>query len=249
MNQTRVGIAGWGNPPTHRGKRADTQSHLAYYAQHFDCVEINSSFYRSHRRETYQRWRDSTTARFRFAVKMPLSITHESGLRNARRELSGFFAEIEGLGPKLAVIFIQLPPSLEFTARTVRTFLQRLPRLPDLHVVCEPRHMSWFSKSADAVLLRAGVSRAAVDPAIIDAAAVPGGARQFAYYRWHGSPRMYYSSYRAAHLTSLAATLSEAEPREAWCIFDNTARYAAWRNAAYLESALLRARRAARPRD
>jgi uncharacterized protein YecE (DUF72 family) len=248
MNQTRVGIAGWSNPPSHRGKRSDSQSHLAYYAQHFDCVEINSSFYRSHRRETYQRWRDSTAARFRFAVKMPRSITHESGLRNARRELSGFFSEIEGLGPKLAVILIQLPPSLEFTARTVRTFLQRLPRLPDIHLVCEPRHISWFSKSADAVLLSAGVSRAAVDPAIIDVTAVPGGDRQFAYYRWHGSPRMYYSSYRAAQLTSLATTLCEAGPRAAWCIFDNTARYAAWRNAATLKSALRRAGRAARPR-
>jgi uncharacterized protein YecE (DUF72 family) len=174
---------------------------------------------------------------------MPRSITHESGLRNARRELSGFYSQIEGLGPKLAVILIQLPPSLEFTARTVRTFLQRLPRLPDMHLVCEPRHISWFSKSADAVLLRAGVSRAAVDPAIIDVAALPAGDCQFAYYRWHGSPRMYYSSYRAARLTSLAATLCEAGPREAWCIFDNTARYAAWRNAATLQSALRRAGR------
>ncbi len=248
MNKTLVGIAGWSNPPVHRRRRSDEQSHLAYYAQHFDCVEINSSFYRSHRRETYQRWRDSTTARFRFAVKMPRSITHESGLRNARRELSGFFAEIEGLGPKLSVILIQLPPRLEFSARTVRTFLQRLPPLPDVRLVCEPRHVSWFSKSADAVLLRAGVSRAAVDPAIIDVAARPGGDRQFAYYRWHGSPRMYYSSYRAAQLTSLAATLCEAGSRGAWCIFDNTARYAAWRNAATLVSALHRARRAVRSR-
>jgi uncharacterized protein YecE (DUF72 family) len=58
---------------------------------------------------------------------------------------------------------------------------------------------------------------------------------------------MYYSSYRAAQLTALAATLFEIEPREAWCIFDNTARYAAWRNAAALEGALHRIRRAARP--
>jgi uncharacterized protein YecE (DUF72 family) len=248
VNQTRVGIAGWSNPPAHRGKRPDAQSHLEYYARYFGCVEINSSFYRSHRQETYQRWRDATPARFRFAVKMPRSITHECGLRNARRELSGFFAEIEGLGTKLEVILIQLPPSLEFTASTVRTFFRRLPRLPDIHLVCEPRHVSWFSKSADALLLRAGVSRAAVDPAIIDAATVPGGDRRFAYYRWHGSPRMYYSSYRAAQLTSLAATLCAAEPRAAWCIFDNTARYAAWRNAATLESSLRRMRRAARPR-
>lgn len=243
MNEIRVGTAGWSNPPAHRGKRQPAQSHLAYYAQNFGCVEINSSFYRSHRNETYERWRDSTPARFRFAVKMPRAITHECGLRGAGRELSRFLAEIDGLGPKLAVLLVQLPPSLEFAARTARTFFQRLPRPTHTHVVCEPRHMSWFSQSADAVLRRAGVSRAAVDPAMTDAAGLPGGDRRFAYFRWHGSPRMYYSSYRAAQLTSLAATLREAEAREAWCIFDNTARYAAWRNAATLEGAVKRGRR------
>ena len=54
---------------------------------------------------------------------------------------------------------------------------------------------------------------------------------------------MYYSSYRSVQLTSLATTLREEESREAWCIFDNTARYAAWRNAVTLERALNRTSR------
>jgi uncharacterized protein YecE (DUF72 family) len=235
MKQIRVGIAGWNNPPAHRSKRRAAQSHLNYYAQHFNCIEINSSFYRPHQKQTYERWRDSTPARFRFSVKMPRSITHDCALRGARLEVSRFFEEIEGLQPKLAVILIQLPPSLEFVARTVRTFFQSIPRLPGTFLVCEPRHISWFSKSADAVLLRATVSRAAVDPACGDVAKRPGGDRQFSYFRWHGSPKMYYSSYDAGHLASLAATMRECESNEAWCIFDNTARYAAWDNAGTLK--------------
>lgn len=88
-----------------------------------------------------------TPTRFRFAVKMPRSITHESGLHGTRLEETCFFTEIEGLLPKLAVVLIQLPPGLEFSARTVRTFFHRLPQLPGTHMVCEPRHMSWFSKN------------------------------------------------------------------------------------------------------
>lgn len=190
MKQIRVGVAGWNNPPERRIKRRQGQSHLTYYAKHFSCVEINTSFYRSHRKETYERWRDSTPESFRFAVKMPRSITHDCALRGARRQISQFFAEIEGLCPKLAVILIQLPPSLAFVARTVRAFFNFLPRLPATFLVCEPRHISWFSKSADAALRRAVVSRAAADPSRADGSGLPGGARQIAYFRWHGSPKM-----------------------------------------------------------
>jgi uncharacterized protein YecE (DUF72 family) len=240
VSYIRVGIAGWSNPPAERRRRAGAQSHLSYYAQQFNCVEINSSFYREHQRKTYERWRDSTAARFRFSVKMPRSITHESALRRTRREVSQFFSTIQGLQPKLGAVLIQLPPGLEFAASTARAFFESLPRLPDTFFVCEPRHMSWFSERADAVLCRANVSRAAVDPAVVEVARVPGGDRRFSYFRWHGSPHKYYSSYGAEQLTTFAATVCERESKQAWCIFDNTARYAAWQNAVSIKIAFNR---------
>ncbi len=172
------------------------------------AVEINSSFYRPHRVETYQRWAATTPPRFRFSVKLPRAITHDARLRNVREPLERFLAEAGGLGPKLAVVLVQLPPSLAFDARTAGGFFGRLRASFDGAVVCEPRHASWFTPSADQRLAEWHVCRAAADPAPHPAASTPGGwsgsgiaaPGAVRYYRWHGSPRMYWSRYDQAWL-------------------------------------------------
>jgi uncharacterized protein YecE (DUF72 family) len=236
--QIRVGLAGWSNPPTKRLERGPEQSHLAYYAAHFSCVEINSSFYRPHQSATYQRWRDETATPFRFAVKMPRSVTHDSHLKRCASEVARFYEDIAALQPKLAVVLVQLPPSLEFSGRTVRAFFDSLPRIRGMKVVCEPRHPSWFTSAAERALRDATVSRVAADPARCPGAGTPGGMRHFAYFRWHGSPHVYYSRYSAARLVTFAATVRETKAKETWCIFDNTARHAAWDDALQFVDAL-----------
>jgi uncharacterized protein YecE (DUF72 family) len=231
LRRIRVGIAGWNNPPAMRAARPADQSHLAYYAAHFSCVEVNSSFYRPHRGATYARWRDETPAQFRFSVKMPRSITHEGHLRGCADEVSRFYREISHLQPKLAAVLVQLPPSLEYSAATARSFFKAVPRIRGTALTCEPRHVSWFSTRADEALGRLDVSRVAADPARCAGADVPGGTTKFAYFRWHGAPRMYYSKYSNEQLAALAAKVKLSRAKEVWCIFDNTARYAAWDDA------------------
>jgi uncharacterized protein YecE (DUF72 family) len=230
-SRVQVGLAGWSNPPAERANRADANSHLAHYAQHFSCVEINSSFYRAHQSSTYARWREDTPPHFRFSVKMPKSITHESHLKRCTAEVERFYEEISSLRTKLAVVLVQLPPSLEFEARTVASFFNRVPRLRGTRVVCEPRHASWFSRAADSVLKEAKVSRVAADPARFPVAEIPMGYRRFAYFRWHGSPRLYYSKYSELQLSSFIAAVRSCGARDTWCVFDNTALYAAWGDA------------------
>jgi uncharacterized protein YecE (DUF72 family) len=215
-----------------RADRPAAQSHLAYYAAHFSCVEINSSFYRPHRAATYTRWRDETPAQFRFSVKMPRSITHEGRLRGRAAEVSRFYSQISHLQPKLAAVLVQLPPSLEYSAAIVRSFFKAVPRTRGTAVTCEPRHVSWFSKRATEALGRLDVSRVAADPARAPGAELPGGAHRLAYFRWHGSPTMYHSKYSDAQLAALAVNAQAADAKEIWCIFDNTARHAAWDDAA-----------------
>jgi uncharacterized protein YecE (DUF72 family) len=227
----RVGLAGWSNPPAKRLERDPEQTHLSYYAAHFPCVEINSSFYRPHQSSTYRRWRDETATLFRFSVKMPRSVTHEGHLKRCATEVARFYEDIAALQPKLAVVLVQLPPSLEFNGRTVRTFFGSVPRLRGTKVVCEPRHASWFTSAAENALRDATVSRVAADPARCPGAEAPGGVRRFAYFRWHGSPRLYYSKYSEAQLAAFAATVRKTKAAETWCIFDNTARHAAWDDA------------------
>jgi uncharacterized protein YecE (DUF72 family) len=227
----RVGLAGWSNPPAKRLERVAGQTHLSYYAAHFSCVEVNSSFYRPHQSATYARWRDQTPAQFRFSVKMPRSITHEGHLKGCAAEVERFYKGIAALQPKLAVVLVQLPPSLAFDRRSAQAFFKAVPRPRGTKLVCEPRHSSWFTSAVDRVLRDAGVSRVAADPARYPGAQIPGGVSRFAYFRWHGSPHLYYSKYSEAQLAAFAAAVAGTKATETWCVFDNTARHAAWDDA------------------
>jgi uncharacterized protein YecE (DUF72 family) len=108
--------------------------------------------------------------------------------------------------------------------------------------VCEPRHATWWSIQADALLVRYRVARAAADPAVVEGAAVPGGWNGIVYFRLHGSPRKYWSSYPADYIDRLARSLrAAAASAETWCVFDNTASGAALENAWTLRTSLERA--------
>ena len=210
---------------------------LARYATRFSAVEINSSFYRPHQRKTYERWAASVPADFRFSVKMPQTISHELALRGTGPALDRFLEETEGLGRKLGALLLQLPPSLSFDARPAATFFRMLRNRSDAPVACEPRHPSWFAPQAEALLQRHRIARVAADPARVPEAALPAGDTAWRYWRWHGSPRMYYSDYDESALVELAAQVS-AQPRGAtasWVIFDNTAHGFAVANAARLQ--------------
>ena len=205
---------------------------MARYATRFPAVEINSSFYRPHRPATYGRWAATVPAGFQFAVKVPQTITHTRRLDDPAPLLDPFLAECSALGAALGPLLVQLPPSLAFDARVVAAFLTLFRARFAGALVCEPRHASWFSAEADRLLAAYQVARVAADPALVPVAAQPGGWDGLAYYRLHGSPRIYYSAYDPATLTTLAATLhTTAQTRPVWCIFDNTAAGAATANA------------------
>ena len=223
--EVRVGCAGWAIPAAHRDRFEDGASALARYATRLHCVEINSSFHRSHKRETYARWAGAVPGQFRFAVKMPRTISHDARLRQCGRLLDAFLHECGGLGSKLGCLLLQLPPSLALDARVAGPFLAMLRRRWDGAVACEPRHASWLTARADALLQRHRVARVAAAPATHPGAEVPGGDRTLAYWRWHGSPRMYYSAYGDERLRDLGHAVSAAarEARESWIVFDNTA--------------------------
>lgn len=217
----RVGTAGWAIPRAQAERFPAEGAGLQRYAARFDAVEINSTFYRSHRPTTYARWVEATPPRFRFAVKLPRTITHEARLVGAAPQLAAFRAEALQLGDKLGPLLVQLPPSLAYDLAVAEPFFAELRALWPEAVVCEPRHASWFEAEADALLAAHRVGRVAADPARHPAAATPGGWRGISYWRLHGAPRMYYSSYDEAALRTLAAEL-RAAGGERWCVFDNT---------------------------
>ncbi|WP_256776372.1 MULTISPECIES: DUF72 domain-containing protein [unclassified Stenotrophomonas] len=240
LNVPRIGCAGWSIPSRYAGLFGLGESMLARYATRFTAVEINSSFYRPHQRKTYERWAASVPAGFRFSVKLPRTVSHDSGLVGVGGLLDRFLDEVTGLGNTLGSLLLQLPPSLALDSRRAGSFFRALQRRSPAAVVCEPRHASWFTAQADALLQRYGIARAAVDPARVPAAGQPGGTPTWQYWRWHGSPRMYYSDYTDAALAALAEQVSARRigGHAPWVIFDNTAHGFAVANAVRLQKSM-----------
>jgi len=234
----RIGTAGWGNPRHERDLRPPARSHLEHYAACFNCVEINSSFYRLHHCKTYERWAASTGLNFRFCVKIPKIISHDSALRGCRDELDAFVGSVRGLGSKLALLLLQLPPQVEWHPGVVRRFVALLRNRIEVPVVCEARHPSWSGAGAERLLTQFGISVVSAHPVRLPRNwTLPGGIR---YYRLHGSPRVYWSSYSESCLQGLAERIAAERDNfsQVWCIFDNTAAGAAWVNAHLLQRKL-----------
>lgn len=227
-----IGTAGWSVPRACADHFAGEGTHLQRYSRVLRAVEINSSFYRPHAAATYARWAASTPDHFRFSVKVPRTITHELRLVDVEGPLERFLGESAGLGEKRGPLLVQLPPSLAFDHTLVGTFFDQVRARHDGPVVCEPRHATWLTPEADALLVGHRVARVAADPPRAGGDDRPGGWPGLVYYRWHGAPRTYWSRYDETQLTGMARTLCELPGGvDAWCIFDNTASGAALENA------------------
>lgn len=210
-------------------------SHLERYAAVFPVVEINSSFYRPHRAATYARWRESVPESFRFSAKVPKAITHEARLHDAEEALEKFIGEVRHLEHKLGCLLVQLPPSLQFDAPVAHRFFRKLRALTSVGLVCEPRHLTWFSSAAADVLAGLGVGYVDADPPVAPIPVEAGGSGEsgLMYLRMHGSPVIYHSAYSDEVLDRLRDRIVRCVDagQHAWCIFDNTASGAAVPNA------------------
>jgi uncharacterized protein YecE (DUF72 family) len=239
MVPIRIGTAGWSIPKQYAKELPQVGTHLERYSQVLGCAEINSSFYRSHRPSTWERWAASVPDNFRFSVKAPKTITHEAKLACSPEQLKTFLAEAKKLASKLGPILFQLPPKFVFNYAIAESFITMFRNLHSGPTVFEPRHPTWFTIEADHLIQRFQIARVAADPAPVPKAATPGGWNKLIYYRLHGSPRMYYSGYAKSFLQSLAADIAHhGRTAEVWCIFDNTASGAALGDAQTLQHLL-----------
>jgi uncharacterized protein YecE (DUF72 family) len=244
LRNVYVGTSGWSLARELAPGSSPNLSGLQRYAEYFNAVEVNTTFYRRPRPGTIQRWEAATPPDFRFAVKVPRSITHDARLVGVEAEVREFCQLCDGFGEKLGPLLVQLPPSLFFDADVAARFLEVMAHATPARIVLEPRHVSWFSEPVERLLSEHGIARAAADPACCPAAALPVPSRGLCYFRWHGSPKSYFSAYQPeaiAHLANsiLSARVSGGGRALTYCFLDNTALGAAPVNALSLKSRLL----------
>lgn len=226
LAKVRIGTAGWSIPRDSAAQFPADGGALERYAARFGAAEINSSFHRPHRASTWERWRDSVPAGFRFSAKLPKTITHQAKLAECSDLLDAFLAQAHALGDKLGVLLVQLPPKLAFDPVVAPAFFAALAARTPAAIACEPRNASWFTHDVDAALAELKVARVAADPALSEVAARPGGWRDIAYWRLHGSPVIYRSSY-GDRIVDYARDIAGHPAADRWCIFDNSASSAA----------------------
>ena len=230
-----IGCAGWNIPRQSVSHFEVEGTHLERYSRTFNCCEINSSFYRPHKYSTWERWAASVPKDFRFSVKLPRTITHESQLKCETGDLAAFLKQVSFMGPKLGVLLVQLPPRHIFDPVIAKRFFELLRKQHTGDVVLEGRHGTWFDARADDLLREFSIGGVAADPACVAAAGHPTGFERVVYFRFHGFPRRYYSSYSAEFLKAMATRMAGlASEARVWCIFDNTAAGFATSNALQL---------------
>jgi uncharacterized protein YecE (DUF72 family) len=124
---------------------------LEHYANHFDTVEVNATFYRLPKRETVQHWVEQTPARFEFAVKASRYLTHVKRLRELPERLGRLLEPLEPLisSNKMGPLLWQLPESFH---RDDERLSEALEAFPDLRNGIEFRHSSWFVPDVMALL-------------------------------------------------------------------------------------------------
>jgi uncharacterized protein YecE (DUF72 family) len=204
-----IGCSGW-NYRHWRGvfypEKLPVARWFEFYAQRFDTVEINNTFYRLPEPAVFTAWERQAPAGFVYAVKASRYLTHMKKLREPAEALERLVGRATLLGAHLGPLLYQLPPGWRVDADRLAEFLRALP--PGLTHVLEFREPSWYADPVLA-LLRAhavglcvhdmpgsAIARAAIGPAI--------------YVRFHGPTGQYSGSYEAAALQPWAEWIAGA---------------------------------------
>lgn len=132
--------------------RIPQRAWLEHYAGHFPTVEVNNTFYRLPKPETFTQWAQATPEGFRFALKASRYLTHTKRLHDPKEPVDKLMEHCAELGSRLGPILLQLPPTLKSEPERLDETLSCFP--DDIRIAVEFRHDSWFSDQVRAILLR-----------------------------------------------------------------------------------------------
>ncbi|HWJ91787.1 MAG TPA: DUF72 domain-containing protein [Flavisolibacter sp.] len=211
---------------------------FAYYAEHFNTLELNVTFYRFPQLNTLKAWFDKAPAGFVFSAKVPRSITHFRKFDGTETLVKDFYAVLkEGLQDKLGCVLFQLPPQLVYSQENLMKIVEQADH--SFRNVIEFRHESWWRDDVIRQLGEKNISFCGVSfPKIrFD---YPVMNTNLVYYRFHGVPKLFYSEYDEAFLEKTARLIAAGEKaKTAFLYFNNTASLAALHNARFVQQWVL----------
>jgi uncharacterized protein YecE (DUF72 family) len=189
------------------------------YAEEFDTVEINNSFYRLPPPETFAKWRDQAPPGFCYAVKANRFITQAKKLLDCAEPVERMMSAARHLGNRLGPMLYQLPPSMKINLDRLESFLQLLPS--DVAKVFEFRDSSWYEPATYELLDRYGAAFCIHDMAGSVTERIATG--RIAYVRFHGCGGKYWGRYPDEQLSGWADWLIEQARAgiSSWCYFNN----------------------------
>jgi uncharacterized protein YecE (DUF72 family) len=200
-----------------------------YYCEFFNTVELNVTFYRFPRLQDLQGWHKRSPADFRFTVKAPRLITHYKRFKNAERETNEFYDTVsKGLEDKLGCILFQLHPAIVYSEENLERILHTVDT--SFTNAIEFRHTSWWRDDVYKALKKNNITFCS-----ISYPGLPEGVYKTApsmYYRFHGVPHLYLSSYSTEKMTQIVTDIKAfRNVSDVYLYFNNDIEVAAVSNA------------------
>lgn len=209
-----IGTSGY-NYPEWRGsfypEKFPTKKMLAYYAERFNTVEVNYTFYRIPTPALLEGWARGTPEAFTFTLKAPRRITHDSKLQRVEELTHTFCRTAATLGSKLGVLLFQLPPTMKRDDSVFGSFLETIPE--GTRAAFEFRHASWHDAAVFDALRRRNLALCIADSEKLTTPVVQ--TADYAYYRLRDE------GYQPADIERWGTTISQSADgiRDAYVYF------------------------------
>jgi uncharacterized protein YecE (DUF72 family) len=200
-------------------KGVPQRSWLEHYAERYQTVEINNSFYMLPKPEAFKGWADRTPDDFIVGVKMSRYLTHIKRLKDSKDSIERFFANARYLGDKIGPVLLQLPPNLKLDVAHLAETLDNMPK--DVQTTVEFRHDSWYTEKVKEILTERNVPLTLADRG--SKAITPiWRTADWGYVRWHQGFGRPIPCYRKKDMTQWAETITEHwDPKETVYAFFN----------------------------
>jgi uncharacterized protein YecE (DUF72 family) len=224
----RVGTSGWSYDHWRGGfypEKLAKSRWFDFYADQFNTVEVNATFYRRFKDSTYRKWLDRAPDDFRYVLKVPRLISHRHRLRDVDGLIADFTRSASLLSHKLGMVLLQLPPNMPYEPERLDTALQAFES-PSL-VAVEFRDARWMCEELLALLRAKGANYCNPDDpdhALSDVLTGDTG-----YLRLHGRRAWYADRYTDEELHAIAQTarrMLQQGASEVYIFFNND--YAAY---------------------